>query len=226
MLTLFWFIFSTAPKPIPRFLPWHMWTQLGLDAFFFILWIAAAGCSNLTYKDFSDACPWFNNIDDLLDGTSLKARDFRGLEKRKSNGSSSRSTYVSAGARQGLDAMMVYISPIPSSQPSLNMPSIFFAVSLAYTGFFVYLWRKSSSSTIDHTAPPTNDAYYQGQTAVEDQKYHGETIVREANTPSPQPPQPVHQAEQMRLHPGYAGQVQHHQGYTGYDNDAYYPERR
>jgi len=60
-----------------------MYAQLGLDAFFFVLWIAAAACSNFTYKDLENACPWFGNADDILDGTGLRARDFVGLEKRK-----------------------------------------------------------------------------------------------------------------------------------------------
>jgi hypothetical protein len=110
MLTLLYFLFSTGPKPIPRFLPWHMWTQLGLDAFFFILWIAAAGCSTLTLKDLEDACP----------GTIFKRGGFTPLTKRKGHSSSggSHSTHVSAGTLQGLDAMMVYVS-LPPHNPTV-----------------------------------------------------------------------------------------------------------
>ncbi len=59
--------------------------------------------------------------------------------------------------------------------------------------------------------------YYEGRNvSVEEQKFNGETIVRETNTPSPVP----QQAEQVRLHPGYAGQGQlrEGQGYSGYVN--------
>jgi len=120
MLTLLYFLFSTGPKPIPRFLPWHMWTQLGLDAFFFILWIAAAGCSTLTLKDVEDACPWWNNPAELLAGTIFKRGGFTPLTKRKGHSSSggSHSTHVSAGALQGLDAMMVYVS-LPPHNPTI-----------------------------------------------------------------------------------------------------------
>ena len=53
---LIYFLLSTGPKPQLRLLPWFIFGQLGLDAFMFVLWLAAAASSSYSCNDLCNAC--------------------------------------------------------------------------------------------------------------------------------------------------------------------------
>ena len=53
---LIYFILATGPSKVFKLLPWLVWGQLALDAFMFILWIAAAGTAKLNCNDYCKAC--------------------------------------------------------------------------------------------------------------------------------------------------------------------------
>ncbi|KAI4100494.1 MAG: hypothetical protein L6R37_005445 [Teloschistes peruensis] len=55
-------LLSTGPKPSLRVLPWFIGGQLALDAFMFIIWIAAAGVSQYTCDDLCNACSGFDTV--------------------------------------------------------------------------------------------------------------------------------------------------------------------
>lgn len=55
-------LLSTGPKPGLRVLPWFIRGQLALDAFMFIIWIAAAGVSQYNCNDLCGACSGYDDV--------------------------------------------------------------------------------------------------------------------------------------------------------------------
>lgn len=53
---LIYYLFSTGLNASTRCLPWHVYGQLSLDAFLFVLWLAATAASNYDCSGLCSAC--------------------------------------------------------------------------------------------------------------------------------------------------------------------------
>ena len=63
MPLVLYFILSSGPIASLHKLPWSRWVQLGLDALFFILWLAASGVSNYTCDGLCSSCTEAGRLD-------------------------------------------------------------------------------------------------------------------------------------------------------------------
>ena len=121
---LVYFLLSTGPKPQLRLLPWFLFGQLGLDAFMFVLWLAASASSSYSCNDLCSACNYIYDYVvydteacicvDVLDKRSTSPKPNGMLEGRtpraRLGGGSSSDSYGSGGstiaAKQAFDAIM------------------------------------------------------------------------------------------------------------------------
>lgn len=121
-------ILSSGISQAFRILPWWIFIQLGLDALFFIFWIAAAGTSHLSCHDLCSACDawggdaWFDSLYctcySAYDDIFIKKRDTSpnpslglsgGLQKRRSRYSSAGRATGTLVAREAFDGLLVYV---------------------------------------------------------------------------------------------------------------------
>lgn len=111
-----YFLLATGPSNAFKCLPWLIWIQLGLDAFMFIIWIAAAATSPLNCDDLCNACPndrfitytlaydnlWCACAVDYLIGNlfkrraTLESRRLRNLDPRHKTGILAAKTAINA----------------------------------------------------------------------------------------------------------------------------------
>ncbi|KAL8901651.1 MAG: hypothetical protein Q9207_005092 [Kuettlingeria erythrocarpa] len=139
-------LLSTGPKPALRVIPWFVWGQLALDAFMFIIWIAAAGVSQYDCNDLCNACSGFDQVwasglncycgsyYDFYykrDQSPAPAGLAQSLEKRRSRHSSS----SKAVGRIALSSIMV----------------VLWTFTLAMTVFWIFKNRKAGAAA--STAP-------------------------------------------------------------------------
>ena len=134
LFALVYLILSSGISRAFRVLPWWIFIQLGLDALFFIFWIAAAGTSHLNCQDLCSACDaWGGTVYlDSLYCTCYSSYDViykkrnlspnpnpglsAGLQKRRSRYSSAGRATGTLVAREALDAILVYVSLSISSR--------------------------------------------------------------------------------------------------------------
>ncbi|KAL8946709.1 MAG: hypothetical protein Q9222_006933 [Ikaeria aurantiellina] len=203
ILVLLILIFSTGHKPLFRSIPWFVWGQLGLDAFMFIIWIAAAGVSKYNCNDLCSACSgydevWSGGLDCLCDGWLYYKRDqspapkgliARGVEKRRyrSHGPAA-SKY---GAKIAFDALMVQV-----------LPCVLFAFTTGATIYWIFKTRRSGADAAASNTPQQPSAF-----GLEPTPVPGTTMSEKTNTtttytnaiPAPQNPYPA---------PNYGPQMQ------------------
>ena len=130
LLALAYLLFSSGISQVFRILPWWIFIQIGLDALFFIFWIAAAGTSHFTCDDLCTACNiagyeitydslvcacYSSDIDDFIfDKRGLSPNPnpglSGGLQKRRSRYHSSGGATGTLVAREALDGVCVYVS--------------------------------------------------------------------------------------------------------------------
>ena len=131
MPLVLYFIFSSGPVASLHKLPWSRWVQLGLDAFFFILWLASSGVSNYTCDGLCSSCSdaadgqdfevwsgklfcycYFPSADSSDEKRSLypRAGSFRsgdGTSGRKLTKAGFKASKLAA--KKGFDAVMVFV---------------------------------------------------------------------------------------------------------------------
>ncbi|KAL8714515.1 MAG: hypothetical protein Q9220_001463 [cf. Caloplaca sp. 1 TL-2023] len=144
-------IFSTGTKPLFRSVPWFAWGQLGLDAFMFIIWIAAAGVSKYNCDDLCSACSgyeevWSGGLNCLCDGwlyynkrdqsPAPKGPFARGLEKRRRRSHGPGASKIDA--KIAFDAIMV----------------VLFAFTTAATIYWILKARRSGTAAATTTSQP------------------------------------------------------------------------
>ncbi|KAI4112712.1 MAG: hypothetical protein LQ338_008282 [Usnochroma carphineum] len=111
---------STGPIAALRVIPWFIWGQLALDAFMFLIWIAAAGISPYNCNDICSACArydevWAGGLDCLCETYFYYKRDqspvptglARSIEKRRYQGY--KLGAGKAAGRIALDSIMVVL---------------------------------------------------------------------------------------------------------------------
>lgn len=114
-----------------RRLPWHVYCQLGLDAFLFVLWLAATAASNYACSSLCSACvtpvkDFYDGLYDVWVGSLMcgcaNGAYVPGLQnlKRKLEGRGTSSSTLNAGkesesaskmaAKLGFAALMMYVN--------------------------------------------------------------------------------------------------------------------
>ncbi|KAI4158716.1 MAG: hypothetical protein LQ342_007182 [Letrouitia transgressa] len=159
-IVLLYFIFSTGPQIIFKTLPWFIWGQLALDAFMFIIWIAAAGASRYNYTDLYGWDCYYDYYKEKRNLSPAPQGLPRSVEKRdlySSDYSRYGSHYRTGGkatANIGLDSIMV----------------VLFAFTFAATVFWFVQNRNArrnaaaagpnvpAGQTLNTGAPPMNPA--------------------------------------------------------------------
>ncbi|KAL8688031.1 MAG: hypothetical protein Q9218_005955 [Villophora microphyllina] len=141
-------ILSTGPKPGLRVIPWFIWGQLALDAFMFIIWIAAAGVSRYNCNDLCSACSGYNHV--WADGLDCLCYYYYKRDQSPVPKGLARSIEERAYHRRGPGAGKV------AGKTALNaIMVVLFAFTTAMTVFWIFKNRRSgaAASTATPLAP-------------------------------------------------------------------------
>ncbi|CAF9932725.1 MAG: hypothetical protein HETSPECPRED_008437 [Heterodermia speciosa] len=160
LLALVYLILSSGISQAFRILPWWIFIQLGLDALFFIFWIAAAGTSHLSCHDLCSACDawggdaWFDSLYctcySAYDDIFIKKRDTSpnpslglsgGLQKRRSRYSSAGRATGTLVAREAFDGLLVAL----------------FFFTLCATAWWMWQNRRAGDNAAATTATTSNN---------------------------------------------------------------------
>ncbi|CAO1596258.1 hypothetical protein XANCAGTX0491_000110 [Xanthoria calcicola] len=156
-LVLLVLIFSTGPTNLFRVIPWLVWGQLALDAFMWIVWVAAAGVSQYTCSDLCNACSdfyelWTAGIYCYCSVYTVIKRDQSPAPRGLAGSMEERALYYSRGptsskknAKVAFDAIMV----------------ILFAFSTAATIFWIFKNRRSGGAGAASTSSPAGNTAQQ-----------------------------------------------------------------
>lgn len=151
LLALIYFLTSTGPSPTTRKLPWLVFGQLCLDAFLFVLWLAATAASNYDCNGLCSACSpieegdrywvWAGSLlcecyAGIVLAQNKARRDLKGQAVSSATRSAARTMERSdkIAAKQGLDAVMIFL----------------FASTMAVTAWRVYQARQAASGLTTH----------------------------------------------------------------------------
>ncbi|MDI1490920.1 MAG: hypothetical protein OHK93_002125 [Ramalina farinacea] len=199
-LLLFYFIFAAGPTPVLRSIPFSIWLSLGLDAFLFIIWIAAAATSNVTCNELCSACsnllPDFVALDNRVctctyyvdkRNMSPARKSPLTLDKRYSRYSSGGGSGSGIDARIAFDAIMC----------------ILFAICIGGTILWLLKERKRQPTHAEHGPPTTTyESSHPMQSAPMQPMKPGESSQPQMY-PQQQPQQPVY-PNQNTTENGYA----------------------